>query len=314
MKNKKKRFQTEFAFMAKFAFMAIIALASIIAFAGCGGGKTFTDVMEVEDWLAQQKGGASPEDPIAFSVRLNLQNMASPESNWQKLLTSINTAGLYIDLDLSGSTMPGTEFDADGGTKVGKNFIVSLTLPDSTASVEGVLYGHFGNLKTAKASNIEYLIGNKGPAGGTVFYDKGDTAGGWRYLEAAPAETEFKAEWGAYGQNIAGTEAGIGTGKRNTEIIVKYLNLKGKTGRAAQMCRELSVNGFNDWFLPSSDELGFMYDNLRKNKVGGFSDSFYWSSSQGYRSHSWYQHFANGSRGNSYDRDDSYSVRAVRAF
>jgi hypothetical protein len=71
-----------------------ISVLILFIFTACGGGgsgKTFNDVEKVEDWLAKQKGGGSPDDPIPFSVKQNLQNMASPESNWQKLLTSIGT-------------------------------------------------------------------------------------------------------------------------------------------------------------------------------------------------------------------------------
>ena len=100
-------------------FLKIIAAKAIIAFTfiGCGGGgsgRNFTDVGRVEDWLARQSGGASPDDPISFRVSVNLQNMAAPESNWHRLLNSINTAGLYVAIDLPGSAMPGTVFDVDG--------------------------------------------------------------------------------------------------------------------------------------------------------------------------------------------------------
>ena len=112
-------------------FLKIIAFATIIGFIliGCGSGgsgRNFTDVGRAEDWLARQSGGASPDDPISFSMRTNLQNMAAPGSNWHRLLTSINTAGLYVALDLSRSTMPTTTFNADGGITAGKQFIVSL--------------------------------------------------------------------------------------------------------------------------------------------------------------------------------------------
>jgi len=51
----------------------------------------------------------------------------------------------------------------------------------------------------------EMVIGKKGPAGGLIFYDRGYTFydkssyfNGWRYLEAAPASTEWTDEaWGS---------------------------------------------------------------------------------------------------------------------
>jgi hypothetical protein len=56
-----------------------------------------------------------------------------------------------------------------------------------------------------------------------VFYDKGGVSNGWRYLEAAPANTEFTAEWGAHGKTVGGTVTALGYGKRNTETLLNYL-------------------------------------------------------------------------------------------
>ena len=175
-----------------------------------------------------------------------------------------------------------------------------------------------------KVYDREYTIGDEGPAGGFVFFDKGDSTGGWRYLEAAPAETEFKnVIWtelvvnvtGGLPEKATGTETGIGTGKRNTEILVAHLNSRNETGKAAHVCAELSVNGFSDWFLPSYAELNLMYENLRKNNIGGFTDGWYWSSSVYTRDYhdAWGQNFLFGYGEGSYGNYGGI-VRAVRAF
>ncbi len=168
-----------------------------------------------------------------------------------------------------------------------------------------------------------YAIGDTGPAGGIVFYDKGEVTDGWRYLEAAPAEEEFEAEWGAMDYDVAGTQTGVGTGKENTRLIVEALNTLGETGKAAQLCDELIVGEFTDWFLPSIDELDLMYDNLQENGLGGFhdvsTDDYYWSSSQDNTDNetAWSQGFSNGQQYNYYDsyyKTYSSYIRAVRAF
>ena len=301
------------------AISALITIRYVFMFLKGSSGRTFTDAEKVEDWLARQKGGASADDPIPFSVKLNLQNMASPESNWQKLLTSINTAGLYVALDLSGSTMPSTEFDADGGTQTGKNFIVSLVLPDIATSVKGVLYGYFRNLKTAGAKQIDFLIGNSGPAGGIIFYDKGEFSDGWRYLEAAPANMETELRWVAESYrsnydrfpNVVGTGTDIGAGKRNTTLILAV----DANAPAAKACMDYRGGGFDDWFLPSRDELDLMYRNLHISGIGGFGDNHFWSSSHHdiYSYGAWLRYFDFGLR--YYNAKDlRSSVRAVRAF
>ena len=83
--------------------------------------------------------------------------------------------------------------------------------------------------------------------------------------------------------------------------------------RAAQLCANLNFGGFNDWFLPSRDELDLMYQNLKKNGVGGFSDDWYWSSSEYGIANACYQHFG---KNRQYYKYKNYInlVRAVRAF
>jgi hypothetical protein len=191
------------------------------------------------------------------------------------------------------------------------------------------LFGKISELVQAMVTEIAgggtppqtYKIGDFGPAGGYVFYDKGVFSNGWRYLEAAPAETEFEAQWGADGKNVPGTYTGVGFGKHNTEIIVEHLKALGEIGKAAQLCVNLNFDGYKDWFLPSTDELELMYKNLYKKGLGGFKSSYYWSSSQEYlwefhNSVAYYRlFFADNVIGdmNGY-KHRTLLVRAIRAF
>ena len=157
-----------------------------------------------------------------------------------------------------------------------------------------------------------------GPAGGYIFYDKGAYSDGWRFLEAAPLSTEWtEIQWGSYGNLIGGTETDIGAGQSNTTTIVIWLNSHSETGRAAQLCNDLIVDGYNDWFLPSKGELYLMYTNLKVYGVGGFDPLFVsvdcWSSSALDDYYAWSQRFTDGSQDCSH-RYLSKWVRAVRAF
>jgi hypothetical protein len=167
--------------------------------------------------------------------------------------------------------------------------------------------------RPATDPGIVYKVGDIGPAGGRVFYDKGSFSNGWRYLEAAPVDMEFTAQWGAYGTSIDGTQTNIGSGKRNTQLIVEYLGRTGESGRAAQLCDSLNVDGYDDWFLPSKDELNLMYRNLKQKGLGDFSSNWYWSSSQDSTNSSWVQNFSDGSQDYN-PKNNTYSVRCVRAF
>jgi hypothetical protein len=173
-----------------------------------------------------------------------------------------------------------------------------------------VVGGIFAQEQT-EGNSVAYKIGDFGPAGGIIFYDKGVYSNNWRYLEAAPAETEFTAKWGGQGTDVPGTSTAIASGKRNTEIIVGQLGISS----AAGLCSRLDFDGFTDWFLPSRDELDLMYKNLKYNGSANFSKSWYWSSSQGISSRfAWKQSFSGGKQGGSFNKNATGSVRAVRAF
>jgi hypothetical protein len=110
-----------------------------------------------------------------------------------------------------------------------------------------------------------------GPAGGFVFYDKGGYSDGWRYLECAP-ENAGTAAW----------------------------------DRANQLCEEHSHDGYDDWFLPSKDELEELLDG---HGNGSFNVGVYWSSSEEGASSAW-----GIQNGDSPDpADNSYSSGNVQA-
>ncbi len=163
-----------------------------------------------------------------------------------------------------------------------------------------------------------YEVRETGPGGGIVFYDKGAYSDGWRYLEAAPASTEWESKpWGGRGTLVGSGAQGtaIGTGAANTQAIVaEYGDTEPDAGRAdyaAKLAADLDHGGYDDWFLPSKDELNQMY--LQRVVIGGFASAGYWSSSELNANGAWLQYFGGGSQNDDRKNFDP-RVRAVRAF
>ncbi len=164
----------------------------------------------------------------------------------------------------------------------------------------------------AEQRGKEYRIGDRGPAGGLVFYDKGNNSGGWRYLEAAPEDQMKSATWGCLKPvHTRGISTAIGTGRNNTGLIIKFCGAKDE---AVTICTRYRGGGRDDWFLPSKEELNLMYINLKKNGLGGFSDDNYWSSSIYIEGNVWTQYFGNGRQSDWPPIGNFARVRAIRAF
>jgi hypothetical protein len=154
-------------------------------------------------------------------------------------------------------------------------------------------------------------VGQTGPGGGLVFYNKGNNIGGWQYLEAAPSDQSTGIAWGCSGTSISGTQLTVGSGEANTALIVSGCN---EASFAAQLCNDLTLGGQSDWFLPSRDELYLMYRNLHLNNQGNFNISEpYWSSTEYFVSFAWQFYFGNGAATSSAKYTTGY-VRGVRAF
>ncbi len=80
--------------------------------------------------------------------------------------------------------------------------------------------------------------------------------------------------------------------------------------QAMSACNGLSYGGYDDWYLPNKEELNAMYQ--KKSSIGGFSGSYYWSSTEdnsgGYAC---YQYFYSGQQNWDY-KSDTNRVRCVR--
>jgi hypothetical protein len=248
---------------------------------------------------------------LSYKIYYNTQNDPARASTLSNLATgtSMNITGLG-----SGTNYYFWVSSVQGGQESGKSPVVSV----QTAAA----------VPSSQPTGKIYKIGDTGPAGGIVFYDKGSNTGGWRYLEAAPRDLPNELEWGPY-VNVSGTNTGIGigTGKENTQKIVSFLRNRGETNKAAQGADAYSYGGYDDRFLPSKDELNLLYVNLKQKGLGNFEGHpvyavYYWSSSEAsdeipswFSYSAWCQDFSHGMQVfTSSVTSSKYFVRAVRAF
>jgi hypothetical protein len=93
-----------------------------------------TTISEVEAYLGRAAGGGAA-NPVPLPV-----NLALGGGGWDALLYALYTAGKYVALNLSGSTITGMngtagEFDARA-PNTGEKYIVSLVLPSTATSIK----------------------------------------------------------------------------------------------------------------------------------------------------------------------------------
>ncbi len=117
--------------------------------------------------------------------------------------------------------------------------------------------------------------------------------------------------WVEYGSKIVtgATGTAIGTGASNTEKIVTSM---GGGTYAARICADLQLNGYDDWFLPSRDELYLMIRFNDINEDIKMEGNHYWSSSESDESEAWGIFSSFTPR--EYYKSNEYWIRPVRAF
>lgn len=140
-------------------------------------------------------------------------------------------------------------------------------------------------------------------------------------LIAATTDLSSGIKWSNVSNSITNaTGTAIGTGLSNTNTIITNQGATA-TNYSAGLARAYTGGGFLDWYLPSKEELNKLY--LNKTAIGGFTGTFYWSSTEGSTSsqnlnYAWGQFFTNGVQ-QDYDNTNGakttlQSVRAVRSF
>lgn len=134
-------------------------------------------------------------------------------------------------------------------------------------------------------------------------------------LIAAPTDQSAGIRWdnGSYVPTNA-TGTALGTGMANTNQIV---TMQGPGTYAASICADLVLNGYSDWYLPSSSELSILFS--RQAAIGGFYTvngipaGTYWSSSEALLHSAWKIWFNLGDLGQD-PKEAPLRVRAIRSF
>tara|TARA_B100001057_G_scaffold111861_1_gene109956 strand:- start:11538 stop:13472 length:1935 start_codon:yes stop_codon:yes gene_type:complete len=125
-------------------------------------------------------------------------------------------------------------------------------------------------------------------------------------------------EWGCFGENTDGANGtSILTGYQNTLDIATQCSTENGGTTSAHEALAYESQSYNDWYLPSKEELVEMYMTIGQGSsngnIGGFINEFYWSSSENDDFKSWGVNFGYGFTFNT-DKNLTARVRVIRAF
>ncbi len=153
--------------------------------------------------------------------------------------------------------------DGNGSEKIDNALTVLLSIKFSYINI----ISDGSNWYILSGSNSFYI--GQSYQGGKIGYID---ATGQHGLIAAPTDILVSPQyfgWGCQGTDLSGAEgSAIGTGFQNTIDIVAGC---GGLDISARLCSDLILGGYDDWYLPSLDELLAIYTN--RDLIGGFDDT-----------------------------------------
>ena len=199
--------------------------------------------------------------------------------------------------------------------KIYQNHIFSFNVYGSTDNSSWVSMGTYsdtGHTYVSFTKAAPSLAIGDSFFGGKIAYLDGNGCG----FVAATSDQGSGIPWHNGVNTDVSTGTVLGTGLANTNaIIASQGGTAGSYTYAAGICADYSVTEggvtYDDWYLPSKDELNKLY--ISKYVVGNISTAFYWSSTEQSSMMAWLQYFNDGSQLSSL-KFGKNSVRAVRAF
>ena len=233
---------------------------------------------------------------------------------------------------------PITSYSLDGTLPAGLSFNnangrITGTPTETRTATTYTIVGASASGETSTATyrlRVTGDIGDTGPGGGKIFYysSGGFTCGPTRaatckYLEAAPSlwsggagdpRARFADAYGLIDSPDTATATAIGWGYFNTKAILKERVTDTNTAAVLADSHTVTVEGviFEDWYLPSQDELTQM--RVSGEVIGGFTAGRYWSSTDQSSNNGWSLPFPINNGGGSGKLDNSLYVRPIRAF
>jgi len=268
------------------------------------------------------RGGCSIIDPAAVVSALGHAFAAIPATCTTNSIPGICTRD---DCDEENTEAVISALGHSGGT-----WTVTNTIYPATST---------GTCSRCSETTRTTQIGDIGPGGGIIFYiadgqagrSLGFTVQGFSeggslaylnfvsysayYLEAAPSNAlggENPPGTSTQMESYAGaTDSGIGAGRRNTLMSLRFLGLGGKYIYSEVACLNYSTSTANDWFLPSHEELRQLALQRSFLELPG---GIYWTSELRYQVAAW------GIYDNStvgffeYTGSEKFYARPIRAF
>jgi len=255
---------------------------------------------------------------------------------------TINSTGGAIASFAINTTPPGMSFNTTTGALTGTPNTVSVATAYTITATN--TSGSATQTFTLTVIAVVYTVGQTGPGGGKIFYVAptpfacGPTrSASCTYLEAAPHGWYFNTtnpsrSWAQttpvdYSTTTVGSSGGetatasaIGWGYRNTRAIINQGNSNSATSAAALAdSYTVTVSGvvYDDWFLPSQDELKKLYDSsftADQAYFGNAGDNGYWSSTEFSSSAGWSEIFASTYNNSRPAKNQLQRVHPIRAL
>jgi len=234
---------------------------------------------------------------------------------------SIDTADLTVDVGSTGLALNHVTYITETQIQIaftGTALPGNVSIQAKTSAFNPLVLSESNTL----IINLSLAIGDS-YGGGIVAYilaegDPGYVENEQHGLIAAATDQSY-TKWGTAPHIVSGADGiAIGTGQQNTLDIIAGDSAGGK---AADVCDAYSIDSggvtYDDWFLPSKNELYRMYINLKLQGLGSFADFLYWSSSENMVNiegwWGWVVNFGNGME-DGYRKEWNAYVRCIRSF